>query len=202
MRPQIQQALGAIVPERAPDMTVTTVQNAEFGHGSAISVLAAHEALSAGEPVLLMDADVLYDTRLMQRLLESRHDNVFLLDRDVDASDPEPVKLCVRDGVLADFDKTLLTNASCDTIGESVGFFRLSPAMAQALIAACQHVREADEDAAYEQALRDVLLAQPQAFGYEDVTGLPWIEIDFPDDIERAEQDVVPALDDRPIDHG
>jgi choline kinase len=31
-------------------------------------------------------------------------------------------------------------------------------------------------------------------FGFEDVTGLPWIEIDFADDFRRAERTVLPEL--------
>jgi choline kinase len=39
-------------------------------------------------------------------------------------------------------------------------------------------------------------LARPAAtFGYEDVTGLSWIEIDFPDDVRRAEEEVLPRVD-------
>jgi choline kinase len=32
-----------------------------------------------------------------------------------------------------------------------------------------------------------LLLETPETFGYEDITGLPWIEIDFPEDIQRAQ---------------
>ena len=31
-------------------------------------------------------------------------------------------------------------------------------------------------------------------FGYEDVTGYPWLEIDFPEDLVRAEREVMPAI--------
>ena len=34
----------------------------------------------------------------------------------------------------------------------------------------------------------------PNNFGFEDITGLPWIEIDFPEDLRRAEEEVLPAL--------
>jgi choline kinase len=27
-----------------------------------------------------------------------------------------------------------------------------------------------------------------------DITGLPWIEIDFPEDLERAHDEILPAL--------
>ena len=30
--------------------------------------------------------------------------------------------------------------------------------------------------------------------GLEDVTELPWTEIDFPEDVERAASDVLPAI--------
>jgi choline kinase len=42
--------------------------------------------------------------------------------------------------------------------------------------------------------LRNVLLADPGSFGFEDVTGLPWIEIDFPEDVVRASDEILPAI--------
>ena len=39
-----------------------------------------------------------------------------------------------------------------------------------------------------------MLLAQPRAFGFEDVSGLPWIEIDFPEDVARAGAEILPAI--------
>ena len=63
---------------------------------------------------------------------------------------------------------------------------------------------KAEEDVAsgrrgrmYEGAIRDLLMTEPaNAFGVEDVTGLPWIEIDFPEDIVRANDEVLPLLQD------
>jgi len=43
----------------------------------------------------------------------------------------------------------------------------------------------------YEDALRDLLLSFPEEFGFEDITGIPWIEIDFQQDIRRAEIEVL-----------
>jgi choline kinase len=47
-----------------------------------------------------------------------------------------------------------------------------------------------------EKALRDVILEAPGLFGFEDITGLPWIEIDFPENLARARSEVLP----RPVD--
>ncbi len=47
----------------------------------------------------------------------------------------------------------------------------------------------------YEEAFRDALLAAPAGtFKVEDITGLPWGEIDFPEDLARAHEDVLPML--------
>ncbi len=43
--------------------------------------------------------------------------------------------------------------------------------------------------------MRDVLLSEPPGtFGYEDITGLPWIEIDYPSDLLRAERTILPRV--------
>jgi choline kinase len=39
----------------------------------------------------------------------------------------------------------------------------------------------------YEEPIRDMIIAsQSNGFGFEDISGLPWTEIDFPEDIVRA----------------
>ena len=54
-----------------------------------------------------------------------------------------------------------------------------------------EYVREGRRDGYYEDALRDLLLRDPQVFGHEDISGIPWIEIDFQEDIRRAETEVL-----------
>ncbi|MES1954267.1 phosphocholine cytidylyltransferase family protein [Salinisphaera hydrothermalis] len=196
---QIEQALGALVPEVAPEMTVTTAHNPAFRQGSAKSVLAAADVLAGGDEVLLMDADVLYDHRLLDTLLRADAADVLGMDRSVGADDAEAVKVCLDDERIVAFDKVLPADLAYDTIGESVGFFRLSPASAKALVRECERVGRADEDAPYEAALQRVMCADGAAFDPADVTGLPWIEIDYPVDAERAVRDILPQLQ---INHG
>jgi choline kinase len=42
--------------------------------------------------------------------------------------------------------------------------------------------------------VRDFLKERSQPFEVADVTGFPWIEIDFPIDVVRATQEVLPQL--------
>ena len=44
------------------------------------------------------------------------------------------------------------------------------------------------------ETLRDLILERSQVFQIVDVTGAPWLEIDFPADLERANREVLPRL--------
>lgn len=172
---------------------VRTVFNENYEEGNIITLWALRDELACGEPVLLMDADVLYEDNLIARLINSRHQNCFLLDRDFDIGD-EPVKLCVRNGKIIEFRKWLSTDF--DFCGESVGFFKLSAAMANKLINQNeQYIRQGRRQEPYEEAIRDILLTSPcDTFAFEDITGMAWIEIDFAADIERADSEILPRI--------
>ncbi len=172
---------------------VRTVFNEDFEEGNIVTLWTLRDELCHGGPVLLMDGDVLYDERLIQRLIASRHKNCVLLDRSFAPGD-EPVKVCIRGGEIVEFRKWL--SADFDFCGESVGFFRLSAGVAGNLIAQTRlYLDQGRRWDPYEEAIRDVVLTSPPGtFAYEDVTGLPWIEIDFAADIARANSDILPRI--------
>jgi len=174
-----------------PPIPVHLVYNPDYREGNVVTLHTLREAMLAGQDLLLMDADVLYHADLLRRLTQSAHPNCFLLDRDYEAGD-EPVKLCVAGGRLVEFGKLIPEQLRFETSGESVGFFKLSAAMAARLAARAAHyVASGRRDAFYEDALRDLLLHSPDEFGFEDITGIPWIEIDFQADVQRAESEVM-----------
>ena len=182
--------LAALGPGSRP----RTIANPRFREGSIVTLWTLREELAWGGEVLVMDADVLYDRRMMARLLASAHANCLLFDADFEPGD-EPVKICVRGGRIVEFRKRI--EVDYDSCGESVGLFRLSPATAGELAAAATaYVADGRSEEPYEEAIRDLVVAAPDGrFGYEDVTGLPWIEIDFADDLRRAESEIWPRLE-------
>jgi choline kinase len=171
------------------------VLNPQFELGSVLTVQTAREALIRGGEVLVMDADVLYHEGIMQALVAgSEPVNRLLIDRDFEPGD-EPVKLCVRDGVPVELRKTLAAELAYDTIGESVGFFRFDPAGARRFAAiVADYAHSGRGNLPHEEAIRDFLLERGQRVEVADVTGLAWIEIDFPADIERAEREILPEV--------
>lgn len=171
---------------------VALVENPRYREGSVVSLAVQGERLAAGGPVLVMDGDVLYDRRMIARLLAAAPENVLLFDEAIEAGD-EPVKICLRGETIVDFAK--LPDHAHDRHGESVGFFRFSPGMAAALAErTAAYVQAGRSSAEYEAALRELILAQPDRFGYEDISDLPWTEIDFEADVARARLEILPRL--------
>lgn len=186
----VEAELDALEDARRP----RTVLNERYEEGSVVSLWRARDVLEGGRPVLLMDADVLYDPRILRPL--TRGDgNRLLLDRNLEAGD-EPVKACVRDGALVEFRKRVDPDLAYDFAGESVGFFRLAAETARRVARrAGAYVSSGRTAEPYEEVLREEILEGPDRFHWVDVTGLPWIEIDFPEDLRRAEREIVPRLE-------
>lgn len=173
----------------------TVVVNDRFDRGSVLTVHTVADAMTRGGDILLMDADVLYDQRIMNALIAGRAPvNRLLIDREFEAGE-EPVKVCVRDGSIVEFRKKVAADLKYDSVGESIGFFRYSEAGARRLATlVAQYVDTARTDMPHEEAVRDQLLERGQAFEVADVTGAPWIEIDFNEDVARATREVLPRL--------
>ena len=187
-------ALEAEVARLAPSMPVRFVRNPRYREGSVVSLAAAAATLRQGRTIVLMDGDVLYDARMHPRLLGAAAENVLLVDRTIEPGD-EPVKICFdAAGRIVDFRKR--PEHAHVWHGESVGFFRFSPAMAATLADRAElYARDGRGQAEYEEAIRDLILAEPGRFGAEDVSDLPWTEIDFPGDVARARGEILPQLE-------
>ncbi len=173
---------------------VAFVYNPAFAAGSVLSLLAAREVLNSDETVLVLDADVLFHPQIMQTLIDSPEQNCYLIDKNFVAGN-EPVKIAMQKDRIVEFRKKLPPELVYDTLGESIGFFKFNGEIAAKIAHTCAGYKtEGLLDAPHEEVLRDVLLAQPSDFACEDVSSLPWIEVDFPEDVERAIKQIVPAI--------
>ncbi len=181
----------------ARDLIVTRF-NPDYEQGPIVSLWHLREVFTSGAPVVFMDGDVLCDHRMMERLLARPRENCFLLDRATEDGE-DPVKLCMRDGLLVDFHQR--PRRDFDWWGEWVGFCRFDAVIAAKIAeVAAKIVAAGNREAIYEDAFREVVVAEPPGtFEVEDITGLPWIEIDFPEDLDKATSEVFPRLVDLPL---
>src|SRR5262245_14111886 len=182
---QVRAALAAGVD----GIEVRCLTNPRFREGAILSLWTAREALDGG--VLVMDADVLCPPAMLERLVQSTHPNCFLLDAGQENTGEEQM-LLVRDGRVRDIVRG--GAPGFDLVGESIGFLKLSPGAARLLRQLLERRIEAGDTGIEHEEVYPDLLARVDV-GFERADGLPWIEIDFPEDVARAEREVLPRIE-------
>jgi choline kinase len=172
---------------------VRFVDNDRFAETNSLySLWLAREYLDNGFVVL--NCDVLFHPSMLLDLLTARYENALLVSHP-QPGDPafgdEEMKVCVRQGRVTDIRKDLPAG---DTDGENVGIVKFSAEGARRLVAVLDRIVASGR-------LRDWA---PRAFGefarseplYAIGTrGLPWTEIDTPDDYHYAVNTVFPAIE-------
>jgi choline kinase len=188
--PELQSAIAEI----DTDGFVSFVWNPDYREGSSISLWCARDILRSGEEVVFMDADVLYHTDVLGRLVRSPVANCLSYDQAIDPGF-EPVKICLKDGVPAEFGK--IVSDTFDSCGEWVGFLKLAPQIAGQLADRLDHFMDnGGRNRPMEDAVRELVRELPRGtFGIADVSDLPWTEIDFPEDVVKARDLILPAIE-------
>ncbi len=165
------------------------VMNEQFVRGSITSLWAARRAMD--DVFILMDADVFYASEILACLLRSSHDSALLMDETV-IQESEECMIAAQNGRVVSLSKVLPIDY--DEAGEGVGFLKVQKPDIPALLRSIQTCIEADQlDIEYEDGLASFFKNVP--VGYEKIGGLPWIEIDFPEDIQRAVSRVLPDIE-------
>ena len=160
---------------------VNYIFNEQYEMGSIVSLfLAGYPVMQ--DNVIIMDADVIFEEEILRRLIGSQHQNCFLMDKGFKDSGEE-MKIAALNKRVVQIAR-MLTRPH-DEAGEGIGFFKLSSICRKEYIESLKRVIEASRVCDYENALDD--LVKYVSVGFEDITGLKWTEIDFPEDIKRAE---------------
>ncbi|WP_437943330.1 phosphocholine cytidylyltransferase family protein [Sorangium sp. So ce281] len=163
-----------------PSLKIELVKNPRFTHGSIVSLHVAADRLSGGG--LWMDADVLYPAALLRRLVSSPHENCLLVDASSEESGEE-MMVGVRAGRVLKIARRV--GKDWDIAGETVGFAKVGPQGGRAMQRLLEEEVSAGRlDQEYEAAMDRAFQEVP--FGIERVDDLPWTEIDFEEDVEKA----------------
>jgi choline kinase len=124
----------------------------------------------------------------LQRLLATRG-SAFLYDSSSGEAD-EHMKVELTTGLLSAMSKSLPPHR---TFGENVGILHFTAPAAQDLLkAACGLVQKGHHNTWMAAAVEQVARSWP--IQGVDIADLPWIEIDFPDDLDRACTHVWPQI--------
>jgi len=184
-----QEAIREAMAADFSSMDIRWVVNEQFVRGSITSLWAARHEMD--DDAILMDADVLYAPEILARLVRSSQSSALLMDETVQQVSEECM-IAAQDGRVLSLSKKL--PAHYQEAGEGVGFLKVQQAALPSLLASVQTCIEAGQlDMEYEDALATFFQEIP--VGYEKIGGLPWIEIDFPEDIQRAVSHILPAIE-------
>jgi choline kinase len=183
-----QEMIRAAVASDACGVKVNFLVNEQFHRGSISSLWIARTALD--DDVIVMDADVLFHREILRRLVRSPYENALLMDETVRQTGEECMVVVAGGRVIA---LTKKMPEHYEYAGEGVGFLRVRHADTPHVVAS---LRSYVDKGAWNMEYEDALLPffQDVKVGHEKIGGLPWTEIDFMEDIRKAELDVLPRL--------
>jgi len=185
----LKEKIKEIIEKNNTGLNITYIENEQYTKGSILSLWYARNELN--DDVLIMDADVLYHDKLLLKLAESENRNCFLLDKSSEYAGEE-MMLFVKGNKVIGISK--VSSYDCDFKGEGVGFFKLSSNDCHKLKTILEEFEQAGKvNVEYEDSLHELL--SHCTVGFERVEDLPWIEIDFEDDIERAGREIMPKIE-------
>lgn len=177
-----QQQIRTALANTPTALPIDLIENPDFVRGSILSLQVATRAGKLRDGGIWMDADVLYPSELLRRLVTSRHENALLIDASSEESGEEMMV-----GFRHDRANKIARRVgpNWDLAGETVGFAKAGPSAMRVLERILDDEIAAGRlDQEYEAAM-DKAFAEV-AFGFERVDDLPWTEIDFQADIEKA----------------
>ena len=132
---------------------------------------------------LLMNGDVLYPPALLKLLIDSHYENVLAVD--IKQCGDEEVKVTVsKNKRITSLGKEVLIKKS---LGEFIGVAKLSTHFNNSFTSSLSRLIDAEGRTNYFEAAIEPLLDRHELY-YEDVSLLPCIEIDFMEDLKKANE--------------
>ncbi|HEX4347668.1 MAG TPA: phosphocholine cytidylyltransferase family protein, partial [Vicinamibacterales bacterium] len=158
---------------------------------SLYSLWLARHVLEDGFVVL--NCDVLFHPQLLADLVGSPYGDALLTSARGENGpySPEEMKVQIRGGLVRAIDKTLADDISD---AENIGIGKFSAEGARALVAELDRIVGSGDVRAWLPRGFDAF-ARSRALHAIDNRGLPWIEIDFPEDYWRACSETLPAIE-------
>jgi len=167
-----------------PTLDITFINNDDFQTTNNIYSLWLTHPQVDGKDFILLDSDILFDGRIISRLLE--HSGSVLAVNNHELGDEEIKVITDTNGKVTEISKTCSIKAA---IGESVGIEKMTAEYSKALFSELKQmiVREGMSDVFYERSF-ERLIPQGFQFGVVDTTDLFSIELDTVEDFNRASE--------------
>ena len=166
-------------------------KNSSYKLGSIVSLVSASNFFYIKGNLILMDGDVLYDKKILKKLFNSKKKNCLIIDKKFEKGQ-EPVKVCIKNNKIIDFGK--IVNQDFDYQGESVGFFKFSNKSSLKFLQQSRKIMKSNKNLMYEEAIQKIIKEKKIRMDFENITNLPWVEIDFKKDLIFAKKKVLKQI--------
>ena len=166
-------------------------RNSRYKLGSIVSLVCASKFFHTKGDLIFMDGDVFYDKKVLKKLINSKKKNCLLIDRQFEKGE-EPVKVCIKNNKIFDFGK--IVNQDFDFQGESVGFFKFSNKSSIKLLEVAKIIMKSNKNAMYEDVIQQIIKKKKVHIDFENITSLPWVEIDFKKDLILAKKIILKQI--------
>ena len=181
------------VKQQYPDINISFIHNEIYNSTNNIYSLWLARPIAEGKEILLLDSDLLYDPKIITRVLNASAENILTLIRhDLGEEEMKVVTDGGSDGNIIEISKTC---SHADAIGESLGIEKMGKAYTSALYKELEPMmnKEHLENVFYEKAF-ERLISKGQTFKVLDVTDLFSCELDTVEDFTNAKEKIPHTL--------
>lgn len=174
------------------NINVKFIHNDVFDSTNNIYSLWLARPEAEGQEILLLDSDLLYDPRIITKVMESDADNVLTLIRHELGEEEMKVVLDHENGTIIEISKTC---NPADAAGESLGIEKMGCRYTSALYQELEPMMNEEhlENVFYERAF-ERLIAKGHTYKVIDLTELFSCELDTVEDFENAKEKIPAEL--------
>lgn len=175
----------AAVAASAPDLEAEFVHNPAFADTNVLYSWRLGSVRLSGDHYYL-HGDTVFEPALLARLRDQGTGSA-VLSVDTHACAAEEMKVRVSDGRIVEISKTMDPGHA---LGEFTGVMRVDAGALGLLRQHAEHLLERDQGRSMfvEAAVQRLIDADPRAVDWVDITDLRWREIDFPEDLDAANE--------------
>ncbi len=187
-----QEQIKDFISEKYPHLKVTYIYNEVYDTTNNIYSLWLTKDYTKNEEMLLLDSDILFDKKILELLINSEYPNCLALRTDHQLSEEEIKVRLNEDKSIAEISKTVELRHA---VGESIGIEKFSAKFVEQLFQILDRkiLKENQVKIFYEAAFQDAINSGEKIFAV-DIGDLKCIELDFAEDIDRAEREVIQFL--------
>ncbi len=167
-----------------PNLSFTFIYNEKYDSTNNIYSLWMTKSEILGYEMLLMDSDIVFDSRIIEQLLSSKYADCLALRSSEELSEEEIKCMLNEDGSIKEINKTMNPN---DAVGESIGIEKFSKKLVLRLFTILDRkiLDKKEVNIFYEAAFQDAMNSGAKIFPV-DVENYKCMEVDTAEDFETV----------------